>query len=248
MNPQDEQFLAIANQLPSTRNAPLPQVYEAAKLALKECEKIDECQDWADKMAAMCSYARQADDETLLKVATKIKARAIQRCGELLRQFKASKGGAPFHKNGTRGGESPSITTRGDMARAAGLSSDQAKDALRIANIPQQEFEALIESDSPPTITELAELGTKKKRDPFSGIDYLQGKDPEDYQQKIRLKGLINQFTQMASEVDIKAAIRGTNEDGMLAIYHGITFIEQWASSVLVEFETLPSQSWRNIS
>jgi hypothetical protein len=37
---------------------------------------------------------RQARDDTLFSFATRIKARALDRCGELLRQIPASSGGA----------------------------------------------------------------------------------------------------------------------------------------------------------
>jgi len=37
--------------------AQLPRTYEAAKRALSECSEVDECKDWADKAAALASYA-----------------------------------------------------------------------------------------------------------------------------------------------------------------------------------------------
>jgi hypothetical protein len=52
---------------------------------------VDECQDWADKVAALASYARQAEDEALRKMATRIRAQAILRCGELLREIEPAK-------------------------------------------------------------------------------------------------------------------------------------------------------------
>ena len=63
-----------------------PNRSQSARLAIAQCAKVDECKTWADRAEAIASYARQAADETLLKHATRIKARAIQRCGELLRQ------------------------------------------------------------------------------------------------------------------------------------------------------------------
>ena len=71
--------------------APLPVVYTAAQQALAECYAIDECKAWADKAAALESYARQSDDETLLNLAKRIKGRAIRRCGELLRDVEGAK-------------------------------------------------------------------------------------------------------------------------------------------------------------
>jgi hypothetical protein len=47
------------------------------------------------------------------------------------------------------------------LAEAAGLSRHQRKQALRVANIPHDVFERLIESDHPPTVTALARLGTR---------------------------------------------------------------------------------------
>src|SRR5262245_38639552 len=44
--------------------AQLPAAYEAAKDALAKCDQVDECKDWADKAAAIASYARQAHDDT----------------------------------------------------------------------------------------------------------------------------------------------------------------------------------------
>ena len=46
--------------LPSVNGARLPRTYEAARAALAECQQLDECKDWADKAAALASYAKQA--------------------------------------------------------------------------------------------------------------------------------------------------------------------------------------------
>ena len=69
------------NMLPTITpsQARLPRTYEAAREALATCQDIDECKEWADKAAALASYAKQAEDETLLKMAARIKARATRR-------------------------------------------------------------------------------------------------------------------------------------------------------------------------
>jgi hypothetical protein len=46
------------------------------------------------------------------------------------------------------------LLSRKQAATDAGLSDDQRKQALRIANIPQESFEEQIEADRPPTLTE----------------------------------------------------------------------------------------------
>lgn len=45
----------------------MPAVYARAKTSLRECAQIDECGDWANKAAALASYARQAKDHELPK-------------------------------------------------------------------------------------------------------------------------------------------------------------------------------------
>ncbi len=54
--------------------AKLPASYDAARAALAKCDRIDECQDWANKAEALASYARMADDDTLRKHADRIRA------------------------------------------------------------------------------------------------------------------------------------------------------------------------------
>ena len=60
----------VPAELPNIADARLPAAYETAKQALAECSRIDECQNWADRAAALASYARQARDDTLLNFAT----------------------------------------------------------------------------------------------------------------------------------------------------------------------------------
>ena len=42
---------------------------------------------------ALASYARPSEDDELEKMCRRIQARALERCGELLKQVPASKGG-----------------------------------------------------------------------------------------------------------------------------------------------------------
>jgi hypothetical protein len=138
--------------------AELPVIYSEARNALAKCARIDECKGWADRAAALASYAKQADDDQLLNNAKRIKARAIDRIGELAEEIPPGSGGQPFHS--TRGDVPPS---RIQAARDAGISPDQLKTALRVHNVPRDEFERQVESDDPPTITELARQGTRSR-------------------------------------------------------------------------------------
>ena len=90
----------------------------------------------------------------LMKHAMRIQALAIRRTGELLDAIPVS------HDRGNQyirlqDGDDPQ-PTRTEAATDAGLSERQRKEALRIANVPKEVLEALIESDDPPTVSKLA--------------------------------------------------------------------------------------------
>ncbi len=61
-------------------------------------------------------------------MADRIQARAIRRCGELLRQIQPARGA----NQNIREGDHPKVT-RESVADAAGLSEHQRKTALRVA-------------------------------------------------------------------------------------------------------------------
>lgn len=142
--------LAKASEL-DVRNAPLPEPYEAAKVALAACQRVDECKDWADKAAALASYARQSDDDTLHKTAIRIQGRAVRRCGQLLEDYQSPGGRPPKTSRGA-----PTSLTQRQAADRAGMSKDQEVTARRVASIPEDEFEAAVESDDPPSVTTLS--------------------------------------------------------------------------------------------
>jgi hypothetical protein len=48
-------------------------------------------------------------------------------------------------------GPAPTLISRKKFAKEAGLSERQRKTALRIASIPKEQFEAMVESENPPT-------------------------------------------------------------------------------------------------
>jgi hypothetical protein len=47
-------------------------------------------------------------------------------------------------------------------ADAVGMSERQRKTAVRVANVPEADFEEQVESDTPPTVTKLAQQGKRK--------------------------------------------------------------------------------------
>lgn len=164
------------NALPANINAAsarLPQTYEAAKTALASCANLDECQQWADKAAALASYARQANDDQLEKMALRIRARAVNRSGELLKQFNAQ--GKRTDREELSHGVGTKFSQR-EAAEQAGMSKRQQVTAVNVANIPKAEFEKQVESEAPPTITALAQQGVKPSAPKARSTGFLIGR------------------------------------------------------------------------
>jgi hypothetical protein len=124
---------------------------------LAEYTRVDECAKWSKKALALASYAKQMRDEAMLEMARKIRARAIQRGGELLELEKRAKAGRP--KIGA--------TTRTNLQEAvaqAGLTPAEARTMINVARVPADQFEALVERPKPATVTQLADEGTRKRK------------------------------------------------------------------------------------
>src|SRR5271157_4062669 len=115
-----------------------PTTYEQARVSIVTCARIDECKSWADKMAAMESYARQKKDESMEVAAREIRHRAERRYGELLRELDAEEAARNAGKqavissgSGDPGeikrpwGSEPKASTK--AAAAAGITPQDAK-------------------------------------------------------------------------------------------------------------------------
>ena len=76
--------------------------------------------------------------------------------GELLKQFDAQgkRTDQPDIGAGTN-------LSQKEVSAAAGISKRQAVTAVRVANVPVDQFEAAIEQPKPATVTQLAEMATR---------------------------------------------------------------------------------------
>lgn len=205
--------------LPAISDARLPVSYERAKTALAECTRIDECQDWADKAEALASYAKQAKDDQLRKMADRIQARAIRRAGELLKQIEPSKGGDPSLFI-ARDGADLSVT-RTQAANDAGMSERQRKTALRVANVPEGAFDAQVESDNPPTVTALADQGKKNLVD-------LGGTDPSLYAKATQVGGQLRRIADMCRKTDPREIAGGFKPHEITSLRDNVRAIDGW--------------------
>jgi hypothetical protein len=148
--------------------------YNAAKAALAVCANIDECNAWADKAAALAAYGKQVNDNELEINAKRIRARALRRIGELMKEIPLGKRGPKLidasvkkqmaASQTERLADAAAETSRAKVAREARISERRQATALQIANLPVEEFEAAVEADKPATIKTLAERGRKKRK------------------------------------------------------------------------------------
>ena len=124
-------------------------LHHDAKRALERCANLDECLRWRNQAEALSAYSRMSKDTELHRMADRIKARAIRRAGELLAEIDA------------RGGK-PAPAVRFGRYRAgeqAGMSERQIKTAVRVARVDPSDFEEVVESDKPMSITRIADIG-----------------------------------------------------------------------------------------
>lgn len=215
--------------LPSVarENAKLPQTYEAAKTALAECSQIDECQDWADKAMAMASYAKQVEDNSLRQMADRIHARALRRCGELLKQYNSPGKRTDQPNEGTH-----TRLTQKQAATNAGLSEHKRVTAVRVANVTEDDFNEQVESDNPPTVTDLAEQGKK------SGPTFdLQGRDPEDFMVATRGHGNLRDLAEFADQNDPAVVARGTLPREYAEVRAYVATIDHWLDRLVTQLE-----------
>ena len=63
-------------------------------------------------------------------------------------------------------GADTKVLTRTEAAREAGMSERQKVAGLRVANVPEPVFNQAVESETPPTVTQLAEIVWRLARSP----------------------------------------------------------------------------------
>lgn len=201
-------------------SAQLPATYQNAKNALAECVQIDECVTWADKAAALASYAKQANDDEMMKMATRIRDRAIRRAGELLKQIEPQQG---TRNDLVTSDSRPPEVTRQQVAAQAGMSPHQAKQAVRVANVPQEDFERQVESANPPTVTKLAEQG--KKAAPKPVID-LKGRDPQEFNRSLHFVAEFEDYAKTLSGFNLETILPGLDQKEAASVRDAIAKID----------------------
>ncbi len=224
--------------------ATLPVRYEEARKHLAECERLDECKAWKDKAEALRSYARQAHDDELYRMALKIQNRARVRMGELIRQVeRTEKSGRP-KKNGSGNGP---VLTRSAVAGNADISDRQAKEAKAMSRVPETVREEMIERGA--TATEIAEegrnyddagrpRGRRGKCSRCKGLfplDVEHDCTPPGYKLATKLLGDLPRLEVFLHGADPKELARALSPPEVLTATRAATSIAAWLHSFLRE-------------
>ncbi len=219
-----------------TENAQLPVSYQRASREIANCFSLDECKEWSDKSQALASYAKQASDEDLEKTAKRIRARAVYRMGQILKEFQAADRAAFLNKGEARGaGGCPTgeIQSQRQAAEAAGITKHQEKQAVAVAHVPEQTFNEMVEADKPATVVALRKRGDEErdKQEKENKAPPRRRLEPSQRSMDMRaattLIGATKDYAQALLAIDLESAYRGVHAQEFDALLGNIAIIDQ---------------------
>lgn len=108
------------------------------------------------------------------------------------------------------------------------MSKDQEVQAVRVANVPSDEFEAAVESDNPPTVTALAEMGTTKQ--PAKEV-------PPKFAEATHVLGVLQTFARFCEEHDPIGVAKALYVHEVDPSLRQIATIERWLSRFVRELK-----------
>jgi hypothetical protein len=120
--------------------------YDAMCRAIAEAYSVDEVKDIRDKAVAIAAYAKQANNHEAELQAIQIRVRAERKAGELSKEIEKSLGGRP--KNSPDDAEGFS---KAKVLKNAGISTQQASEWERLADVPEEEFEVHLATSKAPS-------------------------------------------------------------------------------------------------
>lgn len=121
--------------------------------AIAECHAVDEVKDLRDKALAIEEYMRRANNPEPERRACAIRLRAERKAGQLLKQMERAKAA-----NG-RPRKASSRTRLSDL----GVSYDQSSKWQKLADVPEDDFEAVLAGPGKPSTTGIINRREKQK-------------------------------------------------------------------------------------
>jgi hypothetical protein len=102
------------------------------------------------------------------------------------------------------------------------MSPDQITQAVRVANVAAEDFELAIESDTPPTVTALAEIGT-----------HARPKAPEKFSEATHVLGVLHELTMFCNEHDPALVARAVLAHEVAPVRATAATVTTWLAAFL---------------
>jgi hypothetical protein len=144
--------------------------YDAMCQAIAAAYEIDEVKDIRDKALALERYAAQANNVEAERQACEIRLRAERKAMQLKRAEGFAKGsdyGGRSNLDGSRVLPSNPPRTLADL----GVSKKQSSDWQKLADIPDDQFEAALKSSAKPTTSGIIAAHTPPAEKPRDKVD-----------------------------------------------------------------------------
>lgn len=202
--------------------------YDAMCRAIMECHRIDEAHQLRSKARALEVYAKQARNFDAETKCAQIRIRAEQRGGDLLKEMERN--GERAGQGGDRKSKSADTTLK-DL----GITRDQSSKWQKLAEIPQDRFEAILTAPGPPPTTD-GVLAKYFQRKPL--VD-LQGRNPADFKQATVIPGWIAELLRLAKDCQPEAVARGLRPHEYAEARRKLAAALAWLERLKAELEKL---------
>ena len=93
------------------------------------------------------------------------------------------------------------------------MSPHQAKQAVRVANVPADDFEQQVESDKPPTLSQLAAQGMQKRPMQPQPLVDLKGRDPREFNRALHFIGTFEDYARALAKENVEAVTAILTDD-----------------------------------
>jgi hypothetical protein len=190
--------------------------YDSMRLAIDEARKIDEAKDIRDKAIALETYSKQALDTDAERKCREIRLRAERRVGQLLKGAPESNGGRPPKQDSETPPESGGVSEGQEQPKTLkelGLSYNQSSQFQQLAEVPDEEFEEILEESAAichkPITSEVIQKHKRRNGEPDYGKHkpFLEDGLSEDFLRNndymLELWGWAKEFLKKAEQYDI---------------------------------------------
>jgi hypothetical protein len=116
-----------------------PKLYDQMRKAIAACHSVDECKNISDRSKAFSAYFKQMNDDTSVRLFNEVKLRAFRRMGEIIIA------GMDFSQCESHSAKVRLVRASTSDIEIESLNDSQLLNAIRLAELPEDGFEAAID-------------------------------------------------------------------------------------------------------